>query len=130
MPLEETVKEFYRYIKNQDNGDKIWSSILIGYNTFSSGAVFAIRNKDNPKVSYDITGGKINTTDADLANTYFLRCFDAIQRCLDSNIKDIDRNKSIIATEQKKLIFSFEKEDELNELKEVSANLENKLSVR
>lgn len=100
---------------------------LVGKNNFMSGVTFVIRNKENPNVSYDITGGKMNKNDKNLAISYFIRCFDAIQRKIDGNVKNIDKEKAIVVENEKKLAFTFDKDDELEELKRYGIELEDRL---
>ena len=103
---------------------------LIGINDWYSGVTFSIRNKDNPKTKYNITEGKINMKDKALAATYFVRCFDAIQRRMDANQKNIDKEEDLINDSYKKTLYTFDKEKELEEAKAQSEVLDKKLRQR
>lgn len=103
---------------------------LIGINDWYSGVTFSIRNKDNPKTKYNITEGKINMKDKALAATYFVRCFDAIQRRMDANQKNIDKEEALINDSYKKTLYTFDKEKELEEAKAQSEVLDKKLRQR
>lgn len=100
---------------------------LIGINSWLSGVNFSIRNKENPKAKYEITQGQMNTNDKTLATTYFIRCFDSIQRRIDANQKNIDKETALIKESYKKTLYSFEKEDELTKLKSEAEVLDKKL---
>lgn len=103
---------------------------LIGINSWLSGVNFSIRNKENPKAKYEITQGQMNTSDKSLATTYFIRCFDSIQRRIDANQKNIDKETALIKESYKKTLYSFEKEDELTKLKSEAEVLDKKLRQR
>lgn len=97
---------------------------LMASNSLFNGVEWFIRNKNKPMVRYSITGGRINFNDKSLALSYFMRCFDSIQRRIDNNLKDIDREQLFVAENEKRCNVSFEKETELKEAIEYSDNLD------